>query len=128
MVRLFNKEELIREIRKIFETGWIKSVKKTIDKRNDGAVGNTLEFLLGIKENNLPLPNAGVGTQRTKKTYFFFGDFKTYRTFTNWREDCFKCFAPFIRLEAQRGRKEISGYRKEFSVYYKRYCAYKSWL
>src|SRR4030043_54768 len=58
MVRLFNKEELIREIRKIFETGWIKSVKKTIDKRNDGAVGNTLEFLLGIKENNLPLPNA----------------------------------------------------------------------
>ena len=58
MVRLFNKEELIGEIRKIFKAGWVKSVKKTIDKRNDGAVGNTLEFLLGIKENNLPLPNA----------------------------------------------------------------------
>lgn len=58
MVKLFKKEELIREIRKIFEAGWVKSVKKTIDKRNDGAVGNTLESLLGIKENNLPLPNA----------------------------------------------------------------------
>ena len=58
MVKLFNKEELIGEIRKIFKAGWVKSVKKTIDKRNDGAVGNTLEFLLGIKENNLPLPNA----------------------------------------------------------------------
>lgn len=58
MVRLFNKEELISEIIKIFKAGWVKSVKKTIDKRNDGAVGNTLESLLGIKENNLPLPNA----------------------------------------------------------------------
>ncbi|MEW6739312.1 MAG: MvaI/BcnI family restriction endonuclease [Nitrospirota bacterium] len=58
MVKLFNKEELIEEIRKIFESGWIKSVKRTVDKRNDGAVGNTLESLLGIMENNLPLPNA----------------------------------------------------------------------
>jgi len=37
--------------------GWHSSVKKTIDTRNDGAVGNTLEKLLEIKENNLPIPN-----------------------------------------------------------------------
>jgi hypothetical protein len=55
MVRLFNKEELIQEIRNISERGWIKSVKRP---GNDGAVGNTLEILLGIEENNLPLPNA----------------------------------------------------------------------
>jgi len=55
---LYSKEELIAEIRNIFEKGWYKSVKETRDIRNDGAVGNTLETLLGIKENNLPIPNA----------------------------------------------------------------------
>src|SRR4030042_7203244 len=57
-MKLYTKEELIKTIREIINDGWYKSVKKTIDKRNDGAVGNTLESLLGIKENNLPLPNA----------------------------------------------------------------------
>ena len=57
-MKLYTKEELIEEFHKIFNRGWIKSVKKTIDTRNDGAVGNTLEKLLGIKENNLPIPNA----------------------------------------------------------------------
>lgn len=57
-MKLYTKEELIKTIQKIINDGWHKSVKRTIDKRNDGAVGNTLESLLGIKENNLPLPNA----------------------------------------------------------------------
>ncbi|MCG6551866.1 MAG: MvaI/BcnI family restriction endonuclease [Candidatus Magnetominusculus sp. LBB02] len=57
-MKLYTKEEMISNIKKIINTGWHKSVKKTVDKRNDGAVGNTLEILLGIKENNLPIPNA----------------------------------------------------------------------
>jgi len=57
-VKLFAKEELIEEIRTVFEKGWHKSTKNTINTRNDGAVGNTLEDLLGIEENNLPIPNA----------------------------------------------------------------------
>lgn len=57
-MRLFTKEELIETMKEIFSEGWHKSVKRTIDTRNDGAVGNTLERLLGIKENNLPIPNA----------------------------------------------------------------------
>jgi hypothetical protein len=57
-MRLRTKDELIEEIRNICNAGWHKSVKRTIDTRNDGAVGNTLEQLLGIKENNLPIPNA----------------------------------------------------------------------
>ncbi len=52
------KEELILKLMKIIDSGWHKSIKKTLDFRNDGAVGNTLEYLLGIKENNLPIPNA----------------------------------------------------------------------
>jgi len=57
-VKLYTKNELIDFIRKVFHQGWHESVKKTIDTRNDGAVGNTLESLLGIEENNLPIPNA----------------------------------------------------------------------
>jgi hypothetical protein len=34
--------------------GWIETQRPG----NDGAVGNTLEDLLGIEENNLPIPNA----------------------------------------------------------------------
>lgn len=55
---LTTKEELILKIKLIKDSGWHKSIKRTINTRNDGAVGNTLEYLLGIKENNLPIPNA----------------------------------------------------------------------
>lgn len=57
-MKLYTKDELIDQIRAICKAGWHKSVKRTIDTRNDGAVGNTLEQLLGIEENNLPIPNA----------------------------------------------------------------------
>jgi hypothetical protein len=57
-MNLFSKEEIIEEIIKISKKEWHKSVKKTINTRNDGAVGNTLERLLNINENNLPIPNA----------------------------------------------------------------------
>lgn len=57
-MNLYTKEQLIEAMREIFQQGWHKSVKTTLDMRNDGAVGNTLETLLGLKENNLPIPNA----------------------------------------------------------------------
>jgi hypothetical protein len=57
-MQIFTKEGLIEQINSIAAQGWHKSVKETRDTRNDGAVGNTLETLLGIKENNLPIPNA----------------------------------------------------------------------
>jgi len=53
----YTKEDLIKRICEISKNGWHKSVKKTINARNDGAVGNTLEKLLGLEENNLPIPN-----------------------------------------------------------------------
>jgi hypothetical protein len=56
-MKLYTKDELIEAIRKVSAKGWIRSVKNTIDTRNDGAVGNTLEVQLGLKENNLPIPN-----------------------------------------------------------------------
>lgn len=57
-MKLYTKEQLVQAIGEIFDQGWHRSVKKTRDTRNDGAVGNTLETLLGIEENNLPIPNA----------------------------------------------------------------------
>lgn len=57
-MKTFTKESLKNELREIGERGWIKSYRDTLETRNDGAAGNLLEQLLGIEENNLPLPNA----------------------------------------------------------------------
>ncbi len=49
----FTKDDLIRKLRDIKSMGWIANARPG----NAGGVGNTLENLLGIKENNLPIPN-----------------------------------------------------------------------
>ena len=49
-----SKEELIEKFKEIYSRGWILNYRG----KNDGAVGNVLEDLLGIPENNLPIPNA----------------------------------------------------------------------
>lgn len=55
MSKIYTKEALINSLREIRSLGWIESTRR---KNNAGAVGNTLEDLLGIEENNLPIPNA----------------------------------------------------------------------
>ncbi|MCR4614027.1 MAG: MvaI/BcnI restriction endonuclease family protein [Bacteroidaceae bacterium] len=54
LLKAFSKEELIEKFKEIYAKGWIKNYRG----RNDGAVGNILEDLLEIPENNLPIPNA----------------------------------------------------------------------
>lgn len=53
-MELFSKEDLIEKLKQIKDQGWIKNARPG----NAGGVGNTLEDLLSIEENNLPLPNA----------------------------------------------------------------------
>ncbi len=53
-MKIYTKESLIAELRKIRAKGWIPNARPG----NDGGIGNTLEDLLGIEENNLPIPNA----------------------------------------------------------------------
>lgn len=53
-MELFTKASLIEKLKEIRAKGWINSARHG----NKGGVGNTLEDLLGIKENNLPMPNA----------------------------------------------------------------------
>ncbi|MGD1008077.1 MAG: MvaI/BcnI family restriction endonuclease [Ignavibacteriaceae bacterium] len=61
------KQKLIEKLLTLKNMGWVKSARPG----NAGGVGNTLEDLLGIKENNLPIPNAAeweLKAQRSKTT------------------------------------------------------------
>ncbi len=51
---IYTKQALIEKLKQIATMGWIPNARKG----NQGGIGNTLEDLLGIKENNLPIPNA----------------------------------------------------------------------
>jgi len=53
-LKVYTKESLIEELKKIRDMGWILNARPG----NSGGIGNTLEDLLGIEENNLPIPNA----------------------------------------------------------------------
>jgi hypothetical protein len=57
------KEQLIEELRRIKSKGWIPNARPG----NVGGVGNTLEDLLGIQENNLPIPNAAEWELKCKR-------------------------------------------------------------
>lgn len=60
---LYTKAELIEELKKIRDRGWIKSVRPG----SAGGIGHTLEELLGIEENNLPIPNAAEWELKTRR-------------------------------------------------------------
>ncbi len=53
-MKIFTKEQLIEELKNLKRLGWIKNARPG----NVGGVGNTVEDILGIDENNLPIPNA----------------------------------------------------------------------
>lgn len=53
-MKIYTKPQLIAELKKIAAKGWIENRRHG----NQGGIGNTLEDLLGIPENNLPIPNA----------------------------------------------------------------------
>lgn len=51
---IYTKQSLIKKLKDISELGWVSNARRG----NQGGIGNTLEDLLGIEENNLPIPNA----------------------------------------------------------------------
>ena len=53
-MKIYTKDNLIKELKDIANRGWIDNARHG----NQGGIGNTLEDLLGITENNLPIPNA----------------------------------------------------------------------
>lgn len=61
--KVFSKADLVKQLEAIKTRGWIKTARPG----NNGAVGNTLEDLLGIDENNLPIPNAAEWEMKAKR-------------------------------------------------------------
>ncbi|MBU6214224.1 MvaI/BcnI restriction endonuclease family protein [Patescibacteria group bacterium] len=59
----FTKASLTVKLKEIAKRGWIKNARHG----NHGGVGNTLEDLLGIEENNLPIPNAAEWELKTHR-------------------------------------------------------------
>lgn len=62
-MKTYTKESLVDALIEIRTKGWIPSGRPG----NDGGVGNTLEDLLGIEENNLPIPNAAEWELKAQK-------------------------------------------------------------
>ena len=62
-MQVYTKESLIARLKEIAEQGWIPNVRHG----NHGGIGNTLEDLLGIEENNLPIPNAAEWELKAQK-------------------------------------------------------------
>jgi hypothetical protein len=60
---IYTKQTLIEKLKQIAEMGWIPNARKG----NNGGIGNTLEDLLGIEENNLPIPNASEWELKTQR-------------------------------------------------------------
>lgn len=57
------KDDLIKKLDMIKRAGWIPNARQG----NSGGIGNTLEDLLGIEENNLPIPNAAEWELKTQR-------------------------------------------------------------
>lgn len=62
-MKSFSKESLIESLLEIRDRGWIPSIRPN----NHGGIGNTIESLLGIEENNLPIPNASEWELKTQR-------------------------------------------------------------
>ncbi len=60
---IYTKQTLIDMLKDIVAMGWIINARKG----NAGGIGNTLEDLLGIKENNLPIPNTAEWELKTQR-------------------------------------------------------------
>jgi hypothetical protein len=63
-MKTYTKQSLIEKLQEVANQGWISSARAG----NQGGVGNTLEDLLGIAENNLPIPNAAEWELKTQRT------------------------------------------------------------
>ncbi len=62
-MKIYTKEELIQKLKEISAMGWVPNGRHG----NHGGIGNTLKDLLGIEENNLPLPNAAEWELKTQR-------------------------------------------------------------
>lgn len=62
-MKIYTKQSLIEALKEIRERGFVPNARHG----NHGGMGNTLEDLLGVEENNLPIPNAAEWELKTQR-------------------------------------------------------------
>lgn len=62
-MKTYTKPQLIKKLKEVTREEWIPNTRPG----NAGGIGNTLEDLLGIEENNLPIPNASEWELKTQR-------------------------------------------------------------
>jgi hypothetical protein len=62
-MKIYTKETLIAALKDIRNLGFVPNARHG----NHGGIGNTLEDLLGIEENNLPIPNGAEWELKTQR-------------------------------------------------------------
>ena len=93
---IYTKQSLIKKLKEIAAKGWVPNARHG----NHGGIGNTLEDLLGIKENNLPIPNAAewelktqrLGTNARSACPTFLGFLISSRTVSGCGNNALPCF------------------------------------
>src|SRR4030066_971178 len=61
--RLLTKQQVIEKLKQAKEMGWIKSLRPL----NSGGIGNTIDSLLGLPENNLPISDTAQWELKTHR-------------------------------------------------------------
>lgn len=61
--RLLTKQQVISLLQELAKSGWIKSLRPL----NAGGIGNTLDSLLGLPENNLPIQDTAQWEMKTHR-------------------------------------------------------------
>ena len=62
-MKTYTKPQLIKKLKEISKQGWVPNTRHG----NAGGIGNALEDLLEIEENNLPIPNASEWELKTQR-------------------------------------------------------------
>ncbi|MBI4295899.1 MAG: MvaI/BcnI restriction endonuclease family protein, partial [Chloroflexi bacterium] len=62
-IRFLTKEQLIAKLRNLAQSGWTKSLRPL----NAGGIGNTIDSLLGLTENNLPISDTAQWELKTHR-------------------------------------------------------------
>lgn len=62
-IRYLTKEQMIAKLKDLAQSGWIKSLRPL----NSGGIGNTIDSLLGLSENNLPISDTAQWELKTHR-------------------------------------------------------------
>ncbi|MBI4594885.1 MAG: MvaI/BcnI restriction endonuclease family protein [Candidatus Tectomicrobia bacterium] len=63
VIRFLTKQQMVTRLQELAQSGWIKSLRPL----NSGGIGNTIDSLLGLPENNLPISDTAQWELKTHR-------------------------------------------------------------